>query len=295
LNTPLGNRRALARELLETVPPAPGGRIQSQRGGFVYAVRQPGALTFNSFGDFAAVLLAPVPRLRWRPANGTWLERHAPAGSVLIRPAGSELGAEWQSPLETVSVGFLPGELRQLAAAGLDVPEFELSSPPLGRVDETALRIATEMKHEVHRRGILNELFVDSLMTAFGVHLLRNYSNLGDRPVAEGSFGLHPAVAARVEEFLQANHSRKLTMREIAAVTGLSEGHFLRAFSNTFGRPPHQYVLRLRLEHAERLLRTTDLSISEVAAASGFSSQSHLTTAMSQRRKLTPGQIRKSQ
>lgn len=284
----------LARELLETVPPAPGVRSTSQHGGFVHAVRQPGAMTFNSFGDFAAVLLVPVPRLRLRFRNEPWVERDAPAGAVLVRPADSELGAEWQSPLETISVGFLPGELRRLAAAEVEVPEFTLRSSPFGRMDETALRIAIEMKLEANRGGILNEVFVDSLMAIFGVHLLRNYSNVGDRPATVSSARLHPAVAARVEEFLQANYSRKLALREMATMTGLSEGHFLRAFSNTFGRPPHQYVLRLRLEHAEKLLRTTDLSISEAAAASGFSSQSHLTTAMSQHRKLTPGQIRKS-
>lgn len=290
---PLGNKHALVRELLETVPPAPGVRIPSRQGGFVHAVRQPGAMTFNSFGDFVAVLLVPVPRLRSRLKNGPWVEHDAPAGAIMVRPADSELGAEWQSPLETISVGFLPGELRRLAAAELDVPELTLRSPPFGQVDETALRIAIEMKLEANRGGILNEVFIESLMAIFGVHLLRNYSNVSGRPVTVGSARLHPAVAARVEEFLRANHSRKLSMQEMAAVTGLSEGHFLRAFSTTFGRPPHQYVLRLRLEHAEKLLLTTDLAISEVAALSGFSSQSHLTTAMSQQRKLTPGQIRK--
>ncbi|WP_245266260.1 helix-turn-helix transcriptional regulator [Mesorhizobium japonicum] len=78
----------------------------------------------------------------------------------------------------------------------------------------------------------------------------------------------------------------------MAAVCGLSSYHFVRAFSRTFGVPPHQYVLDLRLDFAERLLAESRMAIADIAHLSGFSSQSHFTTVMKKYRRLTPLQAR---
>jgi AraC family transcriptional regulator len=51
-------------------------------------------------------------------------------------------------------------------------------------------------------------------------------------------------------------------------------------------------LINLRLAAAERLLGESDLSIAAVAYASGFSSQSHLTTTMRKYKNLTPAQLR---
>jgi len=90
----------------------------------------------------------------------------------------------------------------------------------------------------------------------------------------------------------QENFSRKLAVAEIAAVSGLSTYHFIRAFLKTFGGPPHQYVLDQRLGFAENLLLDGRMSIAEVAHLAGFSSQSHFTTVMKKYRGVTLSQAR---
>ena len=62
----------------------------------------------------------------------------------------------------------------------------------------------------------------------------------------------------------------------IAAEGGISPIYLARAFKAAVGQSPHQYVLGRRIERAKKLLRDSDLPIVEVALASGFSSQSHL-------------------
>jgi transcriptional regulator GlxA family with amidase domain len=52
--------------------------------------------------------------------------------------------------------------------------------------------------------------------------------------------------------------------------------HFARAFKQTIGMPPHCYVLQRRIEHAQQMLRNTQLPLSEIALSAGFSDQSHL-------------------
>jgi AraC family transcriptional regulator len=64
-------------------------------------------------------------------------------------------------------------------------------------------------------------------------------------------------------------------------------------FTKTFGQSPHQYLLNLRLASAERLLVESDLPIPEIAYASGFASQSHLTESMRKNKQTTPAKIRR--
>ncbi|TIQ34324.1 MAG: helix-turn-helix transcriptional regulator [Mesorhizobium sp.] len=115
------------------------------------------------------------------------------------------------------------------------------------------------------------------------------------RPLMKAKGGLSAHRARQVQEFLNQNFSRKLSLAELAAICGLSPYHFVRAFSKTFGVSPHRYILGLRLDFAEKLLADRRMSITDIADLSGFSSQSHFTTAMKKYRNTTPQQVRARQ
>jgi len=55
-------------------------------------------------------------------------------------------------------------------------------------------------------------------------------------------------------------------------LSNVSEAHFARSFKQAFGLPPHRYLLTRRIERATALLRDTDLSITEIAFRTGWSS-----------------------
>lgn len=61
-------------------------------------------------------------------------------------------------------------------------------------------------------------------------------------------------------------------VRRLARVSGVSEAHFARSFKEAFGVPPHRYLLTRRIEKATALLRDTDLSITDIAFQTGWSS-----------------------
>lgn len=61
-------------------------------------------------------------------------------------------------------------------------------------------------------------------------------------------------------------------VHRLAKVSGVSDAHFARSFKQAFGVPPHRYLLTRRIERARALLRETDLSITEVAFQTGWSS-----------------------
>ncbi|WP_374710346.1 helix-turn-helix transcriptional regulator [Paraburkholderia terricola] len=61
-------------------------------------------------------------------------------------------------------------------------------------------------------------------------------------------------------------------VKRLAAVSGVSEAHFARSFKQAFGIPPHRYLLTRRIEQATTLLRDTELSVTEIAFATGWES-----------------------
>lgn len=63
-----------------------------------------------------------------------------------------------------------------------------------------------------------------------------------------------------------------LDLAQLAAVARLSKFHFQRLFTATYGVSPAEYVSRRRIERAQDLLRASNLSVTEVCHAVGFSS-----------------------
>lgn len=88
--------------------------------------------------------------------------------------------------------------------------------------------------------------------------------------------GLPPAMKHRVCDFIESHISEKISLDALSTMAGLSPHHFARAFQQSLGIPPHRYLLRRRLVHVERMLRDTQLPLSHIALAVGFSDQSHL-------------------
>ena len=76
-----------------------------------------------------------------------------------------------------------------------------------------------------------------------------------------------------------------------AQEAGLSPTHFARAFKETMGRAPHQYLLALRLERARRLLETTRATLSDIAQRTGFADQAHFTRLFKRVFGTTPGAL----
>ncbi|MDW4500615.1 AraC family transcriptional regulator, partial [Sulfitobacter sp. D35] len=95
-------------------------------------------------------------------------------------------------------------------------------------------------------------------------------------------------VARIIDERLEDN----LNIADLARATSLSDWHFARAFKQSTGLSPHQYVLRRRIIRAKDLLRNNAMPLAEVAIAAGFSSQSHMTDVFREKVGTTPGKFR---
>ena len=105
--------------------------------------------------------------------------------------------------------------------------------------------------------------------------------------------GLSPTRERRAKELLASQLDENMSVAEVATACGLSRTHFTRAFRQTTGTTPHQWVQQYKVEQVKRMLSFTGLPIAEVAAACGFADQSHLTRTFRQRVGLTPAAWRR--
>ena len=95
-----------------------------------------------------------------------------------------------------------------------------------------------------------------------------------------------------VREFIEANITSDITLTDLAAIVGVSNAHFCRAFHTSMGMASHQYIVKRRVEMAQDLLAKTKLPIAEIAPAVGFGDQSHLTRHFRRFTGTTPWQFR---
>lgn len=96
------------------------------------------------------------------------------------------------------------------------------------------------------------------------------------------------AAAALIEDTVGA----PLSVPDIARHVGLSQRQLERQFAQDLGCTIVQFGLRTRLDHAQRLIQTTSLSIREISIASGFSALPHFSTAFSKRYGVSPASYR---
>jgi AraC family transcriptional regulator len=96
----------------------------------------------------------------------------------------------------------------------------------------------------------------------------------------------------QVIEYIHAHLNAELSIVELARIAQTSPFHFARHFKASMGLTPHQYVIDRRIELAKWLLADRSRSIADVAYASGFATQAHLTTVFRRLVGVTPGNYR---
>lgn len=85
-----------------------------------------------------------------------------------------------------------------------------------------------------------------------------------------------------------------LSLNELSSLVSLSPYYFTRVFKKEVGMPPHEYIIETRMNAAKFYLKTTNLTIKEIAINLGFSNESSFCTTFKKRENLTPSEYRVS-
>jgi AraC family transcriptional regulator len=217
-----------------------------------------------------------------RPADG---QAPCPRGSFTLLPPGAPASLRSAEPLEALVIGYADGPpaLQSCPAKPSDEP------PP---TDAGVRALAHEMRRVLLQEGEASRAYLEGLAEAM---LLRALQVLGAPRRRRPRPSLAPLNLRRVCDHIDSRLDERITVAELAAVAGLSRGHFSRAFQAATNETPHAFILSRRLEAVRRRLEDGHADLAQLAAQTGFSSHAHMTTAFTRAFGVTPRDYRNPQ
>ena len=104
----------------------------------------------------------------------------------------------------------------------------------------------------------------------------------------EGQSQISNPLIRQAVKFIDLNYQKDIKLESIAKEVGLTPVYFHNLFMKTTGQTPHEYLLEKRLSAAKELLTGSDMSLVNVAAECGFSSQSYFNAVFKKYSGTTP-------
>jgi AraC family transcriptional regulator len=255
----------------------PGGLVQATIGEPPGQIRLDGApanvLMFN---------MSPVQALR-QVREGRSFVSDMLHGEMTLMPGGVPSEWSWNSTCDRLDV-IVSGDVFGNGSTLDAMDHFRFR-------DAEMEAICRRLYREVTLNDMADRLYIESLVMQLAVSVLRRHSSASETTSILPSSGLTRHQARRVLEYIEANLSREVTLREMAGIVDLSSYHFARMFKRTMSEAPHHYMLERRVERAKTMLRTTGASLPEISLSTGFCDQSHFTSTFRRVVGVTPSRF----
>lgn len=243
-------------------------------------------------GHFQALRDSLMVLHRGGPVNVTFkmdgrpISRQVPKGGIFFLPAGLECDVRLHAPLETTHIYLRSG---LFASAAQDLTSK--LAPVFGERDPILERLGEAIGEAVGDAEPTSSLFVDPIAVA----LANRFIALNCRAPARRTPGarLTDRQLRLVRDYAESRLQADIRLEALAGVCGLSTDYFVRQFKASVGVSPYQFVLSLRIERAQRLLRDGQESLAEIALRCGFTHQEHMTRMFRRRTGVTPGRYRR--
>jgi len=235
--------------------------------------------------------LAPSTVFEQRTPLGRFRNIVKSEGAITLFPAGRITEVKVKGPAEFAYCAFAPEYMRQVMEeefSGRAIPlhmRTNLHDPRLRQLFERLIALLQDGSPG-------GRLYVDSLTHELAIRSLELHAERASA-YREKISALPPYIFRRVAEMLSANLHAQIRLGDLAAVCGYSRAHFLRMFQVTTGVTPYEYHMQMRIQHAMTLLTSSTSPLIEIAAACGFSSQSHLASVFRKRIGTTPSEFRR--
>lgn len=188
-----------------------------------------------------------------------------------------------------ILVNISPALIEEIVAfASADILScFEQTVLPLSRYDIGILNDCFEQLLSARVDSPLYEETV-KIITA---HLLLHLSNIRLANVPTCGPMIDSKIKnnmSRLLQYMQQNYSSDITLSSLSSLIHVSEEYLVRCFKMQFDMTPMKYLGGLRIANAKRLLESNTMSVSNVAAACGYNSNTSFTRAFKQQTGMSP-------
>ncbi|WP_196221177.1 helix-turn-helix domain-containing protein [Sansalvadorimonas verongulae] len=164
--------------------------------------------------------------------------------------------------------------------------ETMFACPAWFRIDRSLMELIHQVGHELAlfpNDAQLANALCDGVLRSLQLRFAQSW-----QPVASVALSMD-----QICDYIHTHLEHALPVAELASLAGMAESRFYDAFRAFTTCTPHQYILALRLKSVCQLLATTNDSLADIAAHTGFTSQSLMTRAMREKLKVTPLRYRK--
>lgn len=187
-----------------------------------------------------------------------------------------------------ISLTFSDDILFKFVGESLDVD----STPYISYLDESSSdRMMEELMiidNELNSGMPLSSSYVRATLNRIVIDIIRN--------------SVHPTssskkkkdIVQRAISYIRYHYREPITLEDISKMYYVTPEHFCRYFKNQTGLTFKEYIISLRLDYAIRLIKYSNMTITEICFESGFSSPSYFTKAFFKRFGKTPIQVRES-
>jgi AraC family transcriptional regulator len=206
-------------------------------------------------------------------------------------PAGHRFYG-WQTPRVLTRVTYFYINLQD--------PLFDLESgstcptisPRLFFFDQAVWDTALKLKAEVGNSDPDSRQYAEALSLVLVHELIRleRTASAAAKPVRGG---LPARQQKRIVEFIEEHLAEEISLAALAELVDLSLYHFARAFTQSFGVPPHRYHMARRMDRARSLLQRPELSVTQIGIQLGFCETSSLTRTFRRFTGVTPTEYRR--
>lgn len=113
-----------------------------------------------------------------------------------------------------------------------------------------------------------------------------------DNPIRSSRLQKNDDSINRAIAYIRANIGKRITLHELAEMSGLSDYYFSHLFKEMTGFSPSNFIIYSRIDQAKTLLSSTNLSVAQIARQIGYPNSSNLIVQFTRRVGLSPAQFR---
>ena len=235
----------------------------------------------------------PVRVQQWHEDGRLWYDHVFRRGELVVgsRTCTRESHlARWEAGCTITNV-YLDDQTFDAAAVAAEVdPTGTDITTKIGIEDPLIEQLVRSLARDEGQDRLLGRLYTEQVLQLLALHLLRYHGHTA-HTVYRG--GIAKAGLQRVLDYIDAHLGEPISLQSLAEEAGLSRFHFAKQFKRRMGEAPYQYVIRVRIEEAKRLLRETDLPLEEIGARVGYDSQSRFITLFKRLTGVTPARYRR--
>lgn len=235
---------------------------------------------------------SPVAREAiWR-TGGRRLQSRLSPGTITLIPSGHEGRWDISGSVEVSQVYLPDNRIQDAAAAMTGGRKVEL----LGRAgipDPAAARVMEILSAEHRIVEPSSRLFVEQAIDLLCTQLVRAHSSHGAVEIEQPRRGLADWQVRKVTSYMREHLEEEIGLDDLAGLVSLSRFHFSSAFRLATGRPPHDWLVRERIERARALLADRQVPVTEVALSVGYQTPSSFAAAFRKVVGTTPSDFRR--